>query len=99
MPTPLARLPMLVVGLGLALGACDTHPTTYVEIENAYAPSSGLVIYRAAYKEVAFADAIAPQASSSPQATVPASANDAYVLLAPGWDPTSATTPTGFVVL
>jgi hypothetical protein len=30
---------------------------------------------------------------------VPASDNTAYVILAPGWDPTSTTTPTSFIVL
>src|SRR5580700_5056432 len=30
--------------------------------------------------------------------TVPASANTAYAVLAPGWDPTSSTSPTGFAV-
>jgi hypothetical protein len=35
----------------------------------------------------------------NPDETVPASANTAYAVLAPGWDPTSSTSPTSFVAL
>jgi hypothetical protein len=87
--------------------ACD-KPTTKVVLDNKYAASSSnaLVVYQATWQAVSFqaADggpviALPPGASSNPQSTVSASANAAYVVLAPGWDPTSPTEPTAFVVL
>jgi hypothetical protein len=42
---------------------------------------------------------VAPGASSDPQSSVAASANSAYVALAPGYDPHSSAMPTALVVL
>jgi hypothetical protein len=76
-------------------------PYTNVDLENKYPTSAmtPLVIYRAAFKEVAFQTPLPPGSSSGPQPTVPASDNPAYVVLAPGWDPTSSSAPTSFVVM
>jgi hypothetical protein len=83
------------------LTGCDASPATAVVIDNDYAPSStnAFVIYQAYWQAVSFPNAIPPGTSSDPQSTVPASANTAYALLAPGWNPASESPPTSFVVL
>lgn len=88
---------LAVVALGIG---CDT-PQTFVVLDNRYTPTptNSLVVYRAAWHAVTFAMPVLPGASSDPQHTVPASAIVAYVLLAPGWDPSSSTPPTSFVVM
>src|ERR1019366_3192359 len=84
----------------LAVG-CESAPVATVVVDNRYPPSmaNALVVYRAYWQAVSFQNAIAPNSSSDPQSTLTASANTAYVVLAPGWDPTSSTPPTSFVVL
>lgn len=81
----------------------DSAPKTNVVLENRYAltPSNVLVVYDAYWLNVSFqGSAIPPGASSTPQSAIPASAdNTAYVVLAPGWDPTSTTPPTTFIVV
>ena len=91
----------LALGCALLWAGCDPHPQSYVVVDNAYPPSSTrwLVVYQAFWQAVPFPNAIPPGASSGPQPTVPASDNTAYVVLAPGWDPTSSTTPTELVVM
>jgi hypothetical protein len=81
--------------------ACEpaSNASTFVVLDNDYAAASGLVIYQAFWQAVSFQAPIVPGSSSDPQSTVPASANSAWVVLAPGWDPTSTTSPTTFVVL
>jgi hypothetical protein len=83
----------------LALG-CDA-PHTSVVLENDYPllRTNALVVYHAAWQAVSFPSPVPPGSSSDPQPTVPASDNTAYVVLAPGWDPTSSTPPSAFVVL
>ncbi|HEV3189113.1 MAG TPA: hypothetical protein VGY54_01380 [Polyangiaceae bacterium] len=82
------------------VAGCDAHPQTTVVVDNKYAPSpTSLVIYRAYWQAVSFLDPIPPGASSDAQSTVPASANTAYVVLAPGWDPDASTPPTSLVVM
>jgi len=90
----------LALVVPMALG-CEppSTTTTFVVLENDYPAGSGLVIYQAFWQAVSFQTPIAPGSSSDPQNTVPASANTAYVVLAPGWDPSSNTTPTTFIVL
>jgi hypothetical protein len=90
----------LAFASALAACGCET-PQATVAIENAY-PSTGaspLIIYSAFWQAVAFQTPVVPGGSSGPQNTVPATANTAYVLLAPGWDPTNSTPPTAFIVL
>jgi len=91
----IACLTVAALGVG-----CDT-PQTFVVLDNRYAPSptNALVVYRAQWHAVSFTAPVSPGASSDPQHTVPASAIAAYVLLAPGWDPSSPTAPTSFVVM
>lgn len=92
-----ASLPLVAV---LALG-CEppSNTTTFVVLDNEYPATSGIVIYRAFWQAVPFQTPLPPGSSSDPRNTVPASANTAYVVLAPGWDPSSPTPPTRFVVL
>jgi hypothetical protein len=83
------------------LAGCDHAPVTTVAIVNGYGPNAphSLVIYRASWQAVSFHDAVLPGSSSEPQTTLAASATTAYVVLAPGWDPTTGTPPTSFVIL
>jgi hypothetical protein len=83
---------------GALIAACA--PSTSVVLENDFpAGEPSKVIYQAFWQAVPFQTPIPPGQSSEPQSTVPASANSAYVVLAPGWDPSSTTPPTSFVVL
>jgi hypothetical protein len=88
-------LPLLSCALG-----CDA-PETFVVLDNQYpsTASTPLIVYRAFWQAVSFSNPIPPGDSSDPQNTVSASDNTAYVVLAPGWDPTSNTPPASFVVL
>ena len=83
----------------VALG-CET-PQSFVVVHNAYPPSktNALVVYHAFWQAVSFQTPVPPGSSSAPQSTVPASENTAYVVLAPGWDPTSETPPASLVVM
>jgi hypothetical protein len=58
-----------------------------------------LVVYHAFWQAIAFQTPLPPGSSSDPQNTIPASANTAYVVLAPGWDPASSTPPTSFIAM
>jgi hypothetical protein len=96
--------PPLAFTFALALVApgCAPPPTTTVVLDNDYSPSATppLVVYQAYWQSVLFDDGGIPAgASSGALSTVPCSANTAYVVLAPGWTPGSATRPTSFVVL
>jgi hypothetical protein len=95
-----ARLATVYVSwLVLACGCAI--PNTQVVLENDY-PASGkssLVLYEAHWQEVTFQTPLLPGASSGPQSTVAASANTAYALLAPDWDPTESTPPTSLIVI
>ena len=101
---------VMVLALGLlapieygCAGFPDAAPMSSVVVENRYAPTPdrALVVYDAHWLNVSFqGQPVPPGASSDPQVAVPASAdNAAYVVLAPGLDPTSTTPPTTFVVL
>jgi hypothetical protein len=80
--------------------ACDT-PHTAVVLDNQYSPSdaSPLVVYDAFWLTVDFQPPVPPGASSAPESTPAASPDTAYVLLAPGWDPSSTTPPSAYVLL
>jgi hypothetical protein len=104
------RVKLVVAALPVALFAagCNGPPLTFVVFDNDYPSSSTtpLVVYQGYWLAVPFPNpaagavgGILPGASSAAQSTVPASANLAYAVLAPGWDPTSSTAPTSFVVL
>ena len=100
---PLTRLGILpgVLSLVSFAAGCDVNAQTDVILDNEYRASATrpLVVYRAQWQAVTFQTPIAPGSSSDMETTVPASPNTAYVILAPGWDPTSTTTPTSFVVM
>jgi hypothetical protein len=65
------------------------------------ADTGALIVYRAFWQAVSFTEPVAPGRESEPLDSVPASANTAYVLLAPGWEPNSdaAAPPASFVAL
>jgi hypothetical protein len=77
----------LLLALALLWG-CE-ESVTQVALDNRYPPSADrpLVIYRAVWQAVSFDDPVVPGASSLAMDTVPASANTAYILLAPGYRP------------
>jgi hypothetical protein len=83
--------------LVLAAG-CDA-PFAEVVLDNQYAPATGNVVYRATWLAVDFPVPLAPGGATDPQDTVAASTNTAWVLIAPGWDPTSDDPPGSLVVL
>jgi hypothetical protein len=93
------------LSLGTHLAACETEAPTKAVVENAYpAPVDGAdpahqtVVYRAWWVTTYFPEAVPAGASSTEQRSVPA-ADFAYALLAKGWDPSSTTPPTAFVVV
>ena len=104
MPEPRClELPILGVSLlavAVMFGGCDA-PDTRVVLENDYpgVAARALVVYRAFWQAVAFDVPVLPGATTEARDTVSASANTAYVVLAPGWDPTGGIPPASFVVL
>jgi hypothetical protein len=92
-----------IVSVAVLVAGCDyvDTPYTYVSLDNDYpaVATPPRVIYQAYWQAVTFANPLAPGASSAPQPTVPCSANTAWVVLAPGWDPASPSSPTSFVVI
>lgn len=84
----------------VAVAACDT-PDTEVVLDDDYAADAAmpLVVYEASWQAVSFPSPVAPGASSGPQPTLAASDNTAYVVLAPGWNPSGSAPPATFVVL
>jgi hypothetical protein len=106
----LVKLVLPALSLAFLAAGCNGLPPTYVVFENDYPPSSlrPLVVYQAYWQATSFPSpeagavgGIPPGASSVPLSAVPASAsmNMAYVVLAPGWNPTSSTPPTSLVVM
>jgi hypothetical protein len=95
-----ASVPLLL-GLALLAAGCDHYGAPAVVLDNEYPPSAAepLVVYAAAWQAVTFPAPIPPGTSSDPQTSVAASDNTAYLVLAPGWDPTSSSAPTAFVVM
>jgi len=101
----LAAGPMALSVLATAalVTGCDYVDTPYtnVVVDNDYPADAAtpLVVYQAHWQAVAFTTPIPPGSSSAPQTTVPASDNTAWVVLAPGWDPSSSSSPTSYVVM
>src|SRR5580704_19003080 len=79
--------------LAVAAAGCNDGPQTFVVLENDYPQGAAapLVVYQAYWQAVSFQAPVSPGSASAPQTTVAASANAAYALIAPGWDPTSST--------
>ena len=85
--------------IALSCSGCD-QPHTYVVLENNYPRSTvSLVVYHAFWQAVSFQTPVPPESSSDPQDTIPASANTAYAVLAPGWDVTSSIAPTSLIAI
>jgi hypothetical protein len=105
--TPLVHAALRGVALAIAgcASACagipDKAPETTVVVENAYTASATPrpVIYEAYWLNIAFSTPVSPGATSDPQSAIPTSGNIAYVLLAPGWDPTTTSPPTTLIAL
>ncbi len=85
---------LLLLLLPLLLG-CETETATKAVVDDQYAST---VVYRVWREATYFPSPVAPGASSEELRSVPAT-DFAYALLAPGWDPASASPPTSFVVL
>jgi len=81
----------------VALAACEP-PTTSVVVDNDFG-AGGPIVYAAYWENASFATPVLPGAMSSPMTTVATSAETAYVVLAEGWDPSSPSAPTSYVLL
>jgi hypothetical protein len=94
------RLARYALSLAAWLAGCDT-PSTFVVLDNRYPESTAnaAVVYQAFWQAISFQTPLPPGSSSSPLSTTAASANLAYVVLAPGWEVTSSTPPTSLVVM
>lgn len=94
-------VPALALAFVLVSAGCDAAPVTNVVLDDDYPADASvpLVVYQAVWQAVTFPSPVAAGASSDPQPTVAASDNTAYVVLAPGWDPSSSAAPTSLVVL
>lgn len=92
-----------VLAIARLLTGCDNvdTPYTYVVVDNNYPADAAapFVVYQAFWQAVAFTTPVPPGSSSAPQSAVPASDNTAWVVLAPGWDPSSSSSPTSYVVM
>jgi hypothetical protein len=101
---PLDCTNLFVIVASLASGCAgwpDGAPETNAVLHNSYPASAAkpLVIYDA-YWQVSFSgNPIPPGSSSAPQQVAPTSGDTAYVVLAPGWSPSSCVPPTSFIVL
>jgi hypothetical protein len=82
------------------VSGCGDAAHTYVSLDNHYpASKTSLVVYQGWWQAVPFSTPILPGGSSGPVATVAASDNTAYIVLAPGWDPTGNAPPTSVIVM
>jgi hypothetical protein len=97
------RIAICALLLASFVMACDQHPQTWVVFENSYPSSAGtaVVVYRAFWQALAFQQSLPPGASSDPQdaGVLAASANIAYAVLAPGWNPDAGSVPASLVFL
>jgi hypothetical protein len=84
--------------LATVAAACDV-PDTQVVVANHYTAATTNVVFLAQWENVTFTTPLAPGDASVPQAALQATANTAYVVLAPGFDPSSGATPTKLVLL
>jgi hypothetical protein len=94
---------LLAVAVAATLAACDTEDASKAVVDNGYPAPSGVparqtVVYRAWWVATYFPDPVAGASTSTEQRSVPAS-DFAYAVLAPNWDPASATPPATFVVV
>lgn len=88
---------LAVSALVVALGGCATEDASKAVVDNGYSATQ-TVVYRAWWVATYFPEPVAGGAASTEQRSVPAS-DFAYAVLAPDWDPASATPPARFVVV
>jgi hypothetical protein len=89
----------VVLCAGFLFLACEGPATANVILNNEYPAQSGLVVYQAYWQAVLFSSPVPPGTASEAQPTVAASENTAYVVVAPGWNPSSSTPPSSFILL
>jgi hypothetical protein len=96
---------LAALGLALSLGACQTPDASGAILANEYPPvvdggdpSTEMTIYKAWYAVSYFADPIAPGQDSQANRMVPVD-DYVYLLLAPGWDPSSSVLPTKLIAV
>jgi hypothetical protein len=96
---PLFAVPLILLA-PFALFACETEDATYAVIDNDYPsmadggdPTRQTTVYKVWWSSSLFSAPVAAETESD-QGRVVSSGDFAYVLLAPGWDPTSADPPT-----
>jgi hypothetical protein len=89
----------LVMTTLVGLSACDTEDPTMVVVDNdfpaageAAAPTGGTAVFKVWWVTSLLPDPVAPGGEGLAERTVPAT-DFAYAVLAPGWDPSSATAP------
>jgi hypothetical protein len=85
------------------LAACETEDPSKAVVDNGYPataegadPAHQTVVYRAWWVATYFGEPVGGGSTSTEQRSVPAS-DVAYAVLAPDWDPASATPPARFV--
>ncbi|MDB4974994.1 MAG: hypothetical protein JWN48_3335 [Myxococcaceae bacterium] len=80
----------------LCLGGCGAADPSLAVVDNAYPVTTETAqqttVYRVFWAVAEFAEPLAPGQSSEEERVIPAS-DYAYLLLAPGWDPSSAEPP------
>ena len=98
---PSARSAAVFSAVYALLGSgCGDAPVNQVVFANDYAPSpAAAIVYRASWQTAVLGAPLAPGASSAPIDTIASSDNPVYVVLAPGWDPASPSSPASLVVL
>jgi hypothetical protein len=86
----------------VSLLACSSEDPTQIVVDNDYpvtdggAPAVEMIVYKVWWVTTLLPDPVAPGREGQVQRTVP-SADYAYAVLAPGWDPTSGALPTRFI--
>jgi hypothetical protein len=100
----LRALSYLGIAVVAASAACETEDASMAVVDNGYpaassgGPAAQTVVYRAWWVATYFPEPVAPAGTSIEQRSIPAS-DFAYAVLAPGWDPASATPPAQLVVV
>ena len=95
---PHRSLVMTLLCGALLAAACETPDPTKAVVDNAYAPPSQVVVYKAWWAATLFKAPVAPGTSSDEERSVPES-DFVYALLAPGWEPESGSPPTKLVAV
>ena len=99
----------IVLLASVSAAGCETEDPTQVVVDNDYPVlaaadrsmdggglAAEMTVFKVWWSTTLLPDAVAPGSEGQPQRTVPG-AQFAYALLAPGWDPSSATAPERFL--